>query len=184
MKSPSIYWVPIKCQAPSYCKLYVRWFLIPTRTPLGSSVLFPFCWWRNRPREHKWPVPVHTARSIGMLATKPSSDQSQSFSLLLPCFPLYHIHSHTFMSASLWAPTVCHTPAECCLNRPGLLPPSPHHLHGRGGSLRGEASLPPTSDPERQSVSHAAVPGASRQLFLGCSKLRILSSGKTRKQRR
>lgn len=56
------------------------------------------------------------------------------------------------------------------------------HLPGKGRVSAGR-SLPASRLRPREAVSHAAVPGASRQLFLGCSKLGMLSSGKTRKQR-
>lgn len=153
------------------------------KTPLGSSVLFPFCDEETGPesisdlpqftqpgQKQCWESNPALTNLRDFLPPTPTPTLFPSVS-----YPLPHVHS------SLTLPTHCVPHTGWVPFGQAVLTGSAH-LPGKGRVSAGR-SFPASGLRPRAAVSLAAVPGASRQLFLGCSKLGMLSSGKTRKQK-
>lgn len=148
------------------------------KTPLGSVVLSLCCWWRDWGSESISDLPKITQpdnSSAGSWTQLWPTSKPFSSTALLPSvsYPFPHIHpSFTFTTY--------------CLPGSGLSALctcwSAHFCLGRGGSA--ETVFLASHLRPSEVVSHTAVLGTSRQLFLGFSKLSVLIAGKTRKQRR
>lgn len=96
-KSLSIYWALTKCQVLSCCKLYIYYFWFSEDSFVVSGIISIFLMKKLMFREHKWFTQGHKPGN-GELGVRPSSDQPQSLSPPLICFPLYHLTLHCLSS--------------------------------------------------------------------------------------